>query len=277
MVVTGTNVGLSSSASIAGPAAKTQTLALPYLIIGLPTVPRLDRRRGGEAVNYLGPTLDRLHEQMISDVHHPMYGMVQVWVMNNDEPTKHTFFESAKQRFAGNPNFVFIQNDGKLAADDAAHTPGPNSSPSDRVRKQTRDVVSLLRAVNGKSHYYLFMEDDFAVCPHTLNILSYIISKAAVIHPQWISIKVGYGLNGLIIKNQLDGDLHVFGEYLLKHQRRRPPDHLSTEWTAGESQESGQYKRGRPHLAYRFNLMLHMGEYVCSGSAVQVPSASDLI
>jgi len=131
-------------------------------------------------------------------------------------------------------------------------------TPTPQVRKQTRDVVALLKHVVGKSRYYLFMEDDFAFCPHFVTLLHYLINKAHVYYPNWISIKVSFGLNGFILKNY-NSDLDTYANYMLKHQRRRPPDHLQTEWAAGETAESGTYKAGRPHLAFRYNLLYHMG------------------
>jgi hypothetical protein len=46
------------------------------------------------------------------------------------------------------------------------------------VRRQTRAVAALLQASKGLSSNYLFMEDDFVVCPHAIRTLEYIISKA---------------------------------------------------------------------------------------------------
>lgn len=46
------------------------------------------------------------------------------------------------------------------------------------MRRQTRAVVALLRASEGLSSHFLFMEDDFLLCPHALRTLEYIITKA---------------------------------------------------------------------------------------------------
>lgn len=40
----------------------------------------------------------------------------------------------------------------------------------------------------------------------------------------------------------------------------RPPDHIMTEWSAGESPESRAYKGGRPHMCFRYNLFQHQGK-----------------
>ena len=40
---------------------------------------------------------------------------------------------------------------------------------------------------------------------------------------------------------------------------RRPPDHLWVEWFAGERPQSAARKAGRPHAAFRYNLLEHFG------------------
>lgn len=40
----------------------------------------------------------------------------------------------------------------------------------------------------------------------------------------------------------------------------RPPDHIMTEWSAGEAAESRAYKGNRPHMCFRYNLFAHQGK-----------------
>ncbi len=52
-----------------------------------------------------------------------------------------------------------------------------------QVRRQTRAVVELMRRSEGLAGHFLFMEDDFLLCPHALRTLTYIISKAHAYFP----------------------------------------------------------------------------------------------
>ena len=54
-------------------------------------------------------------------------------------------------------------------------------------------------------------------------------------------------------------DALVFADYMLKHQARRPPDHLVVEWYAGETKESAEHKKDRKNIGFRYNLFSHMG------------------
>ena len=52
-----------------------------------------------------------------------------------------------------------------------------------QVRRQTRAVVALLRRSAGLGGHFLFMEDDFLLCPHALRTLAYLTSKAHAYFP----------------------------------------------------------------------------------------------
>lgn len=69
------------------------------------------------------------------------------------------------------------------------------------------------------------MEDDFIACPNTIRALHYMIAKAHTVDPTWITIKLSYGMNGFILKN--NEDLQVFSKYLVAGQRRYQTLHNS--------------------------------------------------
>ena len=143
---------------------------------------------------------------------------------------------------------------------------GTDNFPGARVRAQSRDVVALLELAGALFHgaptdraaYYMFLEDDFRVCPQGLRSLAFGLARATGLHgsPEWNALRVSYGLNGGVLRG---GDIGVFAGYLGTHLARRPPDHLWVEWFAGETPESAEHKRGRPHAAFRYNILEHFG------------------
>lgn len=158
----------------------------------------------------------------------------------------------------------FAVNGRPVAQDgDDAGTP---DHPGYRVRRQTRDVSDLLDVVTalygGSGDYYMFMEDDFRLCPHGLQALAFLLARASApghagATGDWNAIRVSFGLNGAIIRMP---DVPVLGAYYSQHVARRPPDHLTVEWFAGEKPQSAGHKRGRPHVAFRYNLLEHFGQ-----------------
>jgi hypothetical protein len=149
--------------------------------------------------------------------------------------------------------------------------------PNPRVQQQTSDVIELLTTVdclyglqvspgcsrgsNGTStpapaDYYMFMEDDFRICPKGLESIVFAMLKADEAAPDWNAIRISLGLNGALIRIS---DVNVLANYYSSHIARRPPDHLLVEWFAGETLESYNMKRNRPHAAFKHNLLEHFG------------------
>ncbi len=205
----------------------------PFLLIAIPSMPR--------AADYLTSVLDALDSQLVHEADDPMYGSIHVWVMNNAPVgTAHPVFDSNRARFEGRSEFRFLTNDHSLTdppgAPQGEHSGTPDM-PGARVRKQTRDIARLMQLAAGQSRYYLAMEDDFIVCPHALRIVEHSLRKASrgrlsltapppppsllQLQQDWITIKIGYGFNGLMLHN--NQDLQQFATYLLQHQTRRPP------------------------------------------------------
>lgn len=154
--------------------------------------------------------------------------------------------------------FVFALN-GAPPANDGTDEGDPNV-PGACVRQQTRDVVQVMAVASAlysrQAAYYMFQEDDFRLCPRAGEALGYMLAKADVVAPDWNAIRVSFGLNGAIIRM---ADVPVLAAYYTEHVARRPPDHMTVEWFAGEKPQSAAAKRGRPHVAFRYNILEHFG------------------
>jgi len=101
----------------------------------------------------------------------------------------------------------------------------------------------------------MFMEDDMELCAHGMRAIHHAIEKANS-YTDWSVVRVSYGMNGLIFQAR---DLPVFQKYLQNRLTARPPDHVVVEWFASETPESKTYLKGRPNMAFRHNLFLHLG------------------
>ena len=140
---------------------------------------------------------------------------------------------------------------------------GTANVPGYRVRKQSRDIAVSMFLAEGKAKYYMILEDDMKFCPGEFEVMRHLLMKAEAYHPNWIGIRASYGMNGIFLH---DADVNIFAKYLVKHQARRPPDHLITEWCAGETEEAKMHKLGaqndagsRKNIGFRYNLFHHLG------------------
>ena len=127
------------------------------------------------------------------------------------------------------------------------------------MRKQTCDVATLLESAAPRAGLYMFMEDDFETCGHFLTALHYALAKAALRVPDWLALRVSYGMNGIVMRQ---ADLLPLAAFLRRHVTRLPPDLLWQEWASSgggrEGQEAGS--RRRPLLVFRQNLLAHTGD-----------------
>eukprot|EP01062_Namystynia_karyoxenos_P013667 TRINITY_DN14913_c4_g1_i1.p1 TRINITY_DN14913_c4_g1~~TRINITY_DN14913_c4_g1_i1.p1 ORF type:complete len:446 (+),score=142.06 TRINITY_DN14913_c4_g1_i1:71-1408(+) len=235
----------------------------PYLGIGIPTVPRDDLHHPGHPLRYLERTLRSITKQVSDSV---WEGRVVIWVMNM-RPGRHAVFAELRELWANDFPYVhFIENTEPL--EDRPDDPLPpvhplrrQQRPTATVRRQTLDVARLLQHAAGKSRYFLFYEDDFELCDNGLMALGYMIQRATDYHRNWVGIRCSFGLAGIVMRNTDGGydDLKVFGDYMRKHYARRPPDHLVVEWYAGEVDESKEHVGERRVMAFRHNILHHIG------------------
>jgi len=220
----------------------------PWLSILIPTVPRKDDP------DYLIKTLEILETQLEG-----FGSTVEVisWNSNMGGFTGNNIFDQAGKRWKDDKRFVFVQNpEPAINFPAALSKKGTANKPGVVVQKQARDVAALLRFAADRSDFTLLIEDDWRLCDDSLLLLEYAIRKALRRDKEFISLVVSHGMNGIVFRNK---DLRYFAAYLLKHQKRRPCDHLVIEWMAGETEESSRYKGNRAHFTFRYNLLEHFG------------------
>lgn len=236
-----------------------------WLVIGIPTVARLHEEE------YLLQSLEVLAAQLPAEPSDLLYGRVLVSVLNVQLNTAnhaqpHRVFERARALYAApHPKAAYFEFADVLPSEilpdpvagaTAKSDPGNANKPGFLVRRQTRNIVSVIRRNAAKARYYLFLEDDMQLCANGLLAVQYLLAKADRYHPNWLAIRASYGMNGIFMHS---ADLSTFADYLVKHQARRPPDHLVVEWYAGETPEAKAYRGKRANLGFKHNLFDHIG------------------
>lgn len=241
------------------------TRAERWLSIGIPTVSRANNE------DYLLKTLVALEAEFTADPSDLMFTQVLVVVVNI-QGKGHARYEEAVAKYGPSSNhpksayFEFVSLSPQELASEEMRDPlqgktrgkdmGNANVPGYRVRKQTRSIAMVMKKAMGRAKYFQFLEDDMLLCRGGLQATHHMLAKATRYHHHWIALRTSYGMNGIFLH---DADMAHFHQYLLKHQMRRPPDHLAVEWFAGESIESGAYRGKRKNAAYRFNLYDHIG------------------
>lgn len=237
--------------------------SLKWLVIGIPTVARAHHEE------YLLEALESIAQQLPTDPDDLMYNQIIVNIVNmqvNANPEiRHTVYEQAKAKYSHHPlsasfQFSELRSDEILADPlpnrNSKNDPGNANKPGFLVRRQTRNIVTVMRRNINKAKYYLFLEDDMKLCQNGFLAINYMLQKSSRYHPNWLAIRSSYGMNGIFMRNN---DLEPFAKYLIDNQVRRPPDHLVVEWYAGESKVSAAYKGKRANIGFRYNLFDHLG------------------
>lgn len=244
-----------------------------WLVIGIPSAPR----RGSPP--YLQQTLESLLAEFPDEATDPLYGKVRVIVMDVAPGQNHAVtalrgrlkYPKKGDTFAAKAAaYIEILDSPNSEPDPTPDAPDPDDlhNPEDRpgraVRAQTRNLVELLSLARHRGTYYMFMEDDFRVCPFMLRALHYVLAKAHTQQPSWLAIRLSYGMNGVLLRSSDLGPL-------IMHMRagiaRKPPDILWQEWATGDDRT--QELKARPLMVYRYNMMAHIG--IVSSFAVRMP------
>jgi len=205
--------------------------------------------------DYLMRSLYGFFEQTPS-ASHPMRAAIDVVVVNNnDPPEKHTMFFEAYRAYADRARFI-----NKVAHQPPLKCPSrAGSRVKASVQQQTCDLAAAFRAlleISPPAKHVMLLEDDWLLCPHGFSAISHALEKAYLYDSRWLALRVSYGFNGVIVRQD---DLSSLATHLAAHFKRRPPDHLLFEWFAGERPETKEHAAGRSYRIFRYNVFHHIG------------------
>lgn len=142
----------------------TQAALLPWLLIGIPTIPRPN------GADYLTATLSHVVDALPDELTDPMAGQVRCMVVNQ-RPGDHPAFEQLRRQHTASTALLFVDRPADTAPAEAAEAAaaaataalrpslsGAQQERHRRVRQHTRDVVAMLRLAHRRSRLFLFME-----------------------------------------------------------------------------------------------------------------------
>ncbi|CAN0359712.1 unnamed protein product, partial [Laminaria digitata] len=154
----------------------------PSVIFGIPTVPR---PRG---VSYLEEALNAVLSQVGREDTSDLDRCTISILVLNVHGAGHTAFDQARKAHEGKPGVVFLAINEAVDAEglpvrvgDGGPLPrrvNRKALPTTKVRKQTRDLVYLLRAAAARADHYLFMEDDMRLCEGGAAAIGRMLGKA---------------------------------------------------------------------------------------------------
>lgn len=167
METTVVGVQPDGAAQVLAATPTTQAAALPWLLIGIPTIPRPN------GADYLTATLSHV-VGALPDETDPMAGQVRCMVVNQ-RPGDHPAFEQLRHQHTASTALLFLDRPADTAPAEAAEAAaaaataalhpslsGAQQERHRRVRQHTRDVVAMLRLAHRRSRLFLFMEVEAA-------------------------------------------------------------------------------------------------------------------
>jgi hypothetical protein len=208
-------------------------------------------KRNGAA--YLPSTLRKLGEQIASDSVNAENTVVLVVDHSIGGPSEvsRSLEEEFSRRHPGLFHFDYNDENSYKAMKEFAGV---------SVQRQALCIVNTLSKIYGRSYEVLIMEDDFLLCPGALRLIHCILHRVSAGRKTWIAMRISYGMNGILIRNQ---DIPKIIIFLILNMWHKPSDHNIVEWFLGETGDGRPTgtnpRQRRPYFVYRYNLMSHIG------------------
>eukprot|EP01138_Halocafeteria_seosinensis_P008389 gb/GECG01008572.1/.p1 GENE.gb/GECG01008572.1/~~gb/GECG01008572.1/.p1 ORF type:complete len:539 (+),score=43.84 gb/GECG01008572.1/:1-1617(+) len=163
----------------------------PWLLIGIPTTPRMARTNRKMQVDYIGPTVNSFLAQLPRTPSHPLFGRVRLLVIDNSgHNVSHRYLDELRHKLVNNSKSFYVSIvDNPRPAETQGKDLGSRNKPGAKVRQQTLDMSSSLTISshflrNFSAEYFMLMEDDFIPCPHAFETLRNATKKANIVYEQ---------------------------------------------------------------------------------------------
>lgn len=202
-----------------------------WLLIAIPTL----RRKADyltRTVHSLVNQLDALQE--VSSEASQLVASIKVAIINQRPfGPRHQAFEQLKVQLRNDPRFLFLSNinpiqDPFISLEDPNDLNNTFDRPGKKVRRQSLDYLAMMNNPKlPKSEFFMFMEDDFPICPAALLTLKYLTTKSDLLLPSWIALRVSFGMNGILMRSQ---SLPSFSAYVWAYFPLKPIDLLFVRW-----------------------------------------------
>jgi hypothetical protein len=202
-----------------------------WMGIAILTIPRIHRE------NYLALTVTSLLRHIPLNESDVYRDKLKIYIYNhNKNNARHDNFENLESHH----NVVKVNGNSIVAS---AQTPS-------LAKQQILDLIWTLKDLQTiKTRYIMLLEDDFTLCQNGFYAIEYVMRKSTFWNPNWIALRVSYGMNGIIMKKSDINLLVFYFESTLNSGK--PPDHLFYDFCR---------RSGRDIMTYRNNLFFHIGK-----------------
>jgi hypothetical protein len=207
--------------------------------------------------DYLYKAISSLHHSVTND--DDVVGRVLVFHPRNSSTHQHLVFEKTKHEFESK-QFIFEEKDclNTTDYDGITSDKGIWRPVTTKDVQQNNDLIAMLAQVKSsfcqnENNLFMIMEDDFEHCTHSMHHFRRVLFAATLYYPNWVGIRVSYGLNGIILRCQHVNDIY---QYMITSRFKGPADSLlGVFWD-----QLGKDESNAVFLTYQHNLLHHIGE-----------------
>ncbi len=248
----------------------------PGILVSIITIPR------AQGKNYLKATLSSVEKQFFT-LQNVMPGAHVIVISLRKE---HDSWESARAAYGEQTvhNYQFLSLAPLDVRSNTTFPKGRWGTVKRRTVQHNLDVKLWLTkthktCLEKQLDFVLLMEDDFTWCTsvatHIVHILSGLRTYQNV---PFSAVRISFGLNGLIL---WCSDLPAIYRMIDNEKTDGPPDTLLAEFLTGQTAAGKKYFASRTFMAYRYNLMEHIGMVSTVGNFGQdgraIPQCFDIL